>query len=295
MQPSSGGFPPLYSLLHESCCFCNANLHCNLQLSGPSRWTNNGINDLFSGYCHVISVTVDAVWPGKRVHWALALVTTSNYCSPTEIYSPKITVAKGHTKSSVFIGRCPVAAIIPLPLDSWNARGLSYQLLTFSTATINSKFEVMLRPKVSRPISLGAKPDFGSKTRCLLLSDSWVCRCGAPTVTRGRVFPLQLLLAHASAVILGLSPAGLLIIFRCLRFVTPPAWRTGPRIYTPWNRMAQLYPGALGSRFIASYDSQGYNEGIRTCLEGRGWFCDRHSVGQFVFLSGTPSGPVTRF
>jgi hypothetical protein len=31
---------------------------------------------------------------------------------------------------------------------------------------------------------------------------------------------------------------------------------------TPMNRVAQLYPQALGSLFIASYDSQGYGGGI---------------------------------
>jgi hypothetical protein len=32
------------------------------------------------------------------------------------------------------------------------------------------------------------------------------------------------------------------------------------------NRVAQLYPQALGSLFVASYDSQGYGLGIRTRL-----------------------------
>jgi hypothetical protein len=32
------------------------------------------------------------------------------------------------------------------------------------------------------------------------------------------------------------------------------------------NRVAQLYPRALGSLFVASYDSQGYGGGIITRL-----------------------------
>jgi hypothetical protein len=32
------------------------------------------------------------------------------------------------------------------------------------------------------------------------------------------------------------------------------------------NRVTQLYPQTLGSLFAASYDSQGYGGGIRTCL-----------------------------
>jgi hypothetical protein len=34
--------------------------------------------------------------------------------------------------------------------------------------------------------------------------------------------------------------------------------------------MAQLYPQALGSLFVASYDSQGYGGGIRTRLHTDG-------------------------
>jgi hypothetical protein len=40
----------------------------------------------------------------------------------------------------------------------------------------------------------------------------------------------------------------------------------GPRIYIPRNRAAQLYPQALGSFFVTSYDSQGYGGGIRPRL-----------------------------
>jgi hypothetical protein len=38
----------------------------------------------------------------------------------------------------------------------------------------------------------------------------------------------------------------------------------GPRIYIPQEQMAQLYPQALGSIFVASYDSQGYGGDIRS-------------------------------
>jgi hypothetical protein len=42
----------------------------------------------------------------------------------------------------------------------------------------------------------------------------------------------------------------------------------GPRIYIPQEQggVAQLYSRALGSHFIASYHSQGYDGGIRTRL-----------------------------
>jgi hypothetical protein len=39
-----------------------------------------------------------------------------------------------------------------------------------------------------------------------------------------------------------------------------------PVFISPSNRVSQLYPQALGSIFVASYDSQGYGGGIRTRL-----------------------------
>jgi hypothetical protein len=39
-----------------------------------------------------------------------------------------------------------------------------------------------------------------------------------------------------------------------------------PVFISPRDRVAQLYPQALGSHFVASYDSQGYGGGIRTRL-----------------------------
>jgi hypothetical protein len=68
-------------------------------------------------------------------------------------------------------------------------------------------------------------------TRYLFLSDSYVLvSCGAPTLTRGRVCLLYMLLDLASAVFSGPSPLVLATIFYCLRFET--------------------------SLFVASYDSR---------------------------------------
>jgi hypothetical protein len=40
----------------------------------------------------------------------------------------------------------------------------------------------------------------------------------------------------------------------------------GPHIYIPRNRVARLYPQALGFLFVTFYDSQGYGGGIRSRL-----------------------------
>jgi hypothetical protein len=42
------------------------------------------------------------------------------------------------------------------------------------------------------------------------------------------------------------------------------------------NRVAQLYPKALGSLFVASYNSQGYSGGIRTRLHVGNWSWLQH-------------------
>jgi hypothetical protein len=56
-----------------------------------------------------------------------------------------------------------------------------------------------------------------------------LCWCGALSVTRGRVCRLQLLLA-----LLGPSLAGLVTMFYCLTFETPPTWGVkSPYLYPP--------------------------------------------------------------
>jgi hypothetical protein len=94
---------------------------------------------------------------------------------------------------------------------------------------------------------------------------SW---CGAPTLTRGRVCNLhvQLLLGLARAVTLGSKSRRSQTIFYCLIWDSPNLEGQVPVFISPRNRVAQLYPRALGFLFIASYDSQGYGGGILTRL-----------------------------
>jgi hypothetical protein len=74
-----------------------------------------------------------------------------------------------------------------------------------------------------------------------------VCYYGTPSLTRGRVCNLQLLLVLASAVILGSESCRTndQILLSHLRL--PQPGRPGPRIYIPRNRVIQLlYSQTLG-------------------------------------------------
>jgi hypothetical protein len=87
----------------------------------------------------------------------------------------------------------------------------------------------------------------------------WVCYFVVPSLTRGRVCNLLLLLVLASAVPLGPESCGtqdhmLVLLSQFLRLPQPGG--PGPHIYIPRNRVAQIYPRALGSLSVASYDSQ---------------------------------------
>jgi hypothetical protein len=126
----------------------------------------------------------------------------------------------------------------------------------------------MLRPKVSRLVRLGVKSLSGAQDQIsVTVRQSWVCWCGAPSLTGGRVCRLQLLLVLARAVDLGSESRGThdhILLFQIRDSLN--AVGQFPVFIAPRNRVAQLYPQALGSLFIASYDSQGCGGSIRTRL-----------------------------
>jgi hypothetical protein len=123
---------------------------------------------------------------------------------------------------------------------------------------------VKLRPTASRPVCLGVRRRSATRDQFYFLLEIFfrhllVCYFVAPSLTRGRVCNLlvQLLLGLASAVTLGSKSRRTHghILLSHLRLPQPGG--PGSLIYIPRNRVAQLYPRALGSLFVASYDSQG--------------------------------------
>jgi hypothetical protein len=94
-------------------------------------------------------------------------------------------------------------------------------------------------------------------------------------MTRGWVCRLQLLLGLASAVILRSESSGThehILLSQILDYLNLEGHV--PVFISPIKRVPQLYPQALGSLFVASYDSPGYGGGIRTRLhKARGYPC----------------------
>jgi hypothetical protein len=150
-------------------------------------------------------------------------------------------------------------------------------------ATNKVKVKVMLWPMVSKPVCLCVKHSSVAQDQIFItVRQLQVCWCGAPSLMRARVCRLQLLLAttlrsltRGQVYRLQLLLATILeskshrtydhiLLFQIWDFSNLEG--QVPVFISPWNGVAQLYPKALGSLFVTSYDLQGYSGGTGTCL-----------------------------
>jgi hypothetical protein len=126
-------------------------------------------------------------------------------------------------------------------------------ILTFQTCII-FKVKITLRPTVSRPVCLGVRHPSGTSDQFFFLLEITFTQLRvsyfvAPSLTRVRVCSLlyNCFWALPEQSLLGWSPAELTDIFYCLIWDSHNLEGQVPVFISPRNRVAQLYPRALGS------------------------------------------------
>jgi hypothetical protein len=102
--------------------------------------------------------------------------------------------------------------------------------VTGSQQTNSVSQSVILRPTVSRPVSLGIKPPSWDKTRFLLCVIIAVFLYGAPSLTRGRVCLLQCTMYNVQYTV----------------YFIVSDLRQGPCIYIPQEQGGQVIPPGTG-------------------------------------------------
>jgi hypothetical protein len=150
--------------------------------------------------------------------------------------------------------------------------------------------QVILQLTVSRPVRLGVRRPSGTRDHFSFSLKFSLDICGFVILLRpfweedGSVIYCFCWPSPAQSRS-GLSPARLKTIFYCLIWDFSSLEGQVPVFISPRNMVVQLYPRALGSLSVASYDSQGYGGGILSRLHAGLFLCvvNLFSCKYFIF------------
>jgi hypothetical protein len=142
--------------------------------------------------------------------------------------------------------------------QQWYAHRLTDTDCIEGKVEVEVEVEVKLRPTVSRLVRLGVRNPSGTRDQFFFLLEIFfrqlrACYFVEPSLTRGRVCNLLLLLVLASAVPLGSESRGTqdhILLSQFLKI--PHLGGPGPVFISPRNRVAQIYPRALGSLYASN-------------------------------------------
>jgi hypothetical protein len=128
------------------------------------------------------------------------------------------------------------------------------------------------------------------------------CWCGAPSLTRGLFVVYNCCWSSTAQSFSGPGPAGLMTIFNCLRFETPPTWRArSPYLYHPgtgWPSYTPRYWVPFSSppttrRAMVEVFEPASARGLKTESESELFYDRRFTANQFV-LAPNPLGVTAR-
>jgi hypothetical protein len=178
----------------------------------------------------------------------------------------------------------------------------------FNALKTETEAEVKLRPTVSRPVCPCVRRPSGTRGQFLIILEIFfrqlrVCYFVAPSLTRGRVCNLLLLLVISSAVPHRSESRGTqdhILMSHFLRL--PQPGEPGHRIYIPQEQGGPLLlPGiAFPFRRLLQLAGLRWRYSISpphemVTVSKSKLYYDRRSVGQSVLVSGTHLGPATNF
>jgi hypothetical protein len=135
---------------------------------------------------------------------------------------------------------------------------------------VEVKINVLIQPTDSRPVCPDIRPPWGpviniSFSLKFSLNSRGFIIFWRPLWRESGSVIYYCCLASPTQSLSGLSPTGLKTIFYCSDYWDSPNLESQvPVFISPRNRVAQIYPRALGALSVASYDSQGYGGSILT-------------------------------